>query len=121
MENGANIVQAKRNDPRVTRIGAYLRKYSIDELPQLIKCAQGRYVDRRADGRMRSRMTSAMSNVSIAMRGASNVKPGITGWAQVHGHRGEIHDDSRDAGPARLTTSTMSTTVRSGSTSRSSR
>jgi lipopolysaccharide/colanic/teichoic acid biosynthesis glycosyltransferase len=42
MEDGDHIVQATRNDPRVTRFGARLRRYNIDELPQLVNVIQGR-------------------------------------------------------------------------------
>ena len=92
MENGANIVQAKRNDPRVTRIGAYLRKYSIDELPQLINVLKG---EMSIVGPRPHALAHDQRYVDRLDRYARrhNVKPGITGWAQVHGHRGEIQDD----------------------------
>ena len=93
MENGANIVQATRNDPRVTRIGAYLRKYSIDELPQLLNVLKG---DMSIVGPRPHALAHDQRYVERLDRYARrhNVKPGITGWAQVHGHRGEIHDDA---------------------------
>lgn len=87
VEDGA-ITQVTRNDPRLTRVGGILRKLSIDEVPQLFNVVRGEmslvgprphamahdhYYAQRIDGYTERQ----------------NVRPGITGWAQIHGLRGE--------------------------------
>ncbi|HEY1961478.1 MAG TPA: exopolysaccharide biosynthesis polyprenyl glycosylphosphotransferase [Rhizomicrobium sp.] len=88
LENGNTIVQAKRNDPRITRIGRFLRKTSIDELPQLINVLKGEMslVGPRPHARAHDEYYGArIAGYSLRQQ----VKPGITGWAQVLGFRGE--------------------------------
>ena len=87
-ENGDNIVQAKRNDQRVTKIGAFLRRTSLDELPQFINVLQGRMsvVGPRPHAVAHNEAYRKLIR-GYMMR--HKTKPGITGWAQVNGWRGE--------------------------------
>jgi exopolysaccharide biosynthesis polyprenyl glycosylphosphotransferase len=93
MDDGAVVKQATRTDARVTRIGAHLRRLSIDELPQLLNVLIG---DMSIVGPRPHALAHDQLYVGRLARYARrhNVKPGITGWAQVCGHRGEIADDS---------------------------
>ena len=69
------------NDPRITRSGAFLRRTSLDELPQLINVVRGEMslVGPRAD------MVEQVANYAPEDRRRLAVRPGITGWAQIHG------------------------------------
>ncbi len=87
-EDGETVKQAQKNDSRVTRLGAFLRKTSLDELPQFINVLQGRMsiVGPRPHAvahneEYRQQIFGYMLRHTI--------KPGITGWAQVNGWRGE--------------------------------
>lgn len=86
-----------RDDPRVTRLGALLRRTSIDELPQLINVLKGEMsvVGPRAHvpGMRVEDRTYAETVQEYASR--LRVKPGITGWAQINGMRGGIRDEAR--------------------------
>jgi lipopolysaccharide/colanic/teichoic acid biosynthesis glycosyltransferase len=87
-EDGPTIKQAQRNDPRITRLGAALRKTSIDELPQLINVLRGEMslVGPRPHAIAHDNHYDKLI-ASYAFR--HHVKPGLTGWAQVNGLRGE--------------------------------
>lgn len=82
------FVQASKNDPRVTRIGAFLRRTSLDELPQLFNVIQGSMslVGPRPHP---LKLDDDFRHVIPALHSRYCVKPGITGWAQINGFRGE--------------------------------
>lgn len=83
--------QTSRGDPRVTRVGAILRRFSLDELPQLFNVLRGdmsivgprpHAVSTKAEGQL-------FEEAVATYMARHHVKPGITGWAQVNGWRGE--------------------------------
>jgi putative colanic acid biosynthesis UDP-glucose lipid carrier transferase len=87
LEDGPSIVQAQCGDKRLTRLGAWLRRTSIDELPQLINVLDGSMslVGPRPHAVAHdNEFDKIVRNYAFRRR----VKPGLTGWAQVHGCRG---------------------------------
>jgi putative colanic acid biosynthesis UDP-glucose lipid carrier transferase len=87
MENGADVKQAVADDPRTTRIGRTLRRYSLDELPQLVNVLNGEMS--LVGPRPHAMAHDSYYGTHIADYGHRfAVKPGMTGWAQINGHRG---------------------------------
>jgi len=87
-EDGASVAQAKRNDPRVTPFGAFLRQTSLDELPQFFNVLKGdmSIVGPRPHAVAHNELYRSKIHGYMLRH---KVKPGITGWAQVNGWRGE--------------------------------
>jgi putative colanic acid biosynthesis UDP-glucose lipid carrier transferase len=87
-EDGENIPQAKQGDVRITPLGAFLRRFSLDELPQFINVLQGSMsvVGPRPHALAHNEQYRKLIKGYMLRH---KVKPGITGWAQVNGWRGE--------------------------------
>ncbi|VIO65746.1 UDP-glucose:undecaprenyl-phosphate glucose-1-phosphate transferase [Bradyrhizobium ivorense] len=87
-ENGSNVTQAIRQDKRVTRVGRFLRRTSIDELPQLWNVLRGEMslVGPRPHALAHDNYYDQLISKYVYRH---HMKPGLTGWAQVNGFRGE--------------------------------
>jgi putative colanic acid biosynthesis UDP-glucose lipid carrier transferase len=98
-EDGARVVQATKDDQRVTRVGAFLRRTSLDELPQFFNVLQGRMsiVGPRPHAVAHNELYRKQIKGYMLRH---KVRPGITGWAQVNGFRGET--DTLDKMEARI-------------------
>jgi putative colanic acid biosynthesis UDP-glucose lipid carrier transferase len=88
MDNGPKVAQATKDDPRITPFGAFLRRTSLDELPQFFNVLQGSMsiVGPRPHAVAHNEMYREIIKAYMVRH---KVKPGITGWAQVNGLRGE--------------------------------
>ena len=88
MDNGPVVQQATKNDPRITPFGAFLRRSSLDELPQFLNVLQGRMsiVGPRPHAVAHNEHYRKIIRAYMVRH---KVRPGITGWAQVNGLRGE--------------------------------
>jgi putative colanic acid biosynthesis UDP-glucose lipid carrier transferase len=88
MDNGPTVAQATKDDPRITPFGAFLRRASLDELPQFFNVLQGSMsiVGPRPHAIAHNEMYREIIKAYMVRH---KVKPGITGWAQVNGLRGE--------------------------------
>jgi len=98
-DNGPVVKQATKDDPRITRFGAFIRRTSLDELPQFINVLQGRMsiVGPRPHAVAHNEEYRKLIKAYMVRH---KVKPGITGWAQVNGLRGET--DTIDKMKARV-------------------
>ena len=85
--------QTQDQDPRITRIGGFLRKTSIDELPQLFNVLKGEMslVGPRPHAVGMTSEETAVHSIVGDYAHRHRVKPGITGWAQINGSRGPVH------------------------------
>jgi len=90
----ANTKQAQRNDDRLTKIGKFMRRTSLDEFPQFINVFKGEMSIVGPRPHM-LRHTEDYSKIMGQYMVRQFLKPGVTGWAQVHGYRGEIKDEEQ--------------------------
>lgn len=97
----ANDKQAAKHDPRVTKIGYIMRKYSLDELPQFINVLKGEMsvVGPRPHMLKHTELYSTAIDKYMVRH---LIRPGITGWAQVNGYRGETRTVDQMEGRVKL-------------------
>jgi lipopolysaccharide/colanic/teichoic acid biosynthesis glycosyltransferase len=92
-ENGTGAKWATENDPRTTRVGRFLRKYRLDELPQFVNVIRGEmsFVGPRPE---RPRFVEQLREKIPYYDERHSVRPGITGWAQVQYSYGSSIEDA---------------------------
>jgi Undecaprenyl-phosphate glucose phosphotransferase len=95
-DDGDIVRQATRDDPRITRVGRFLRRYNLDELPQLLNVIAGQMSLVGPRPHALAHDHEFQRKIALYAR-RHNVKPGITGWAQVNGLRGETDTDEKMA------------------------
>jgi putative colanic acid biosynthesis UDP-glucose lipid carrier transferase len=100
-ESSGRVTQATRRDPRVTRVGRFLRRTSLDELPQFINVLKGEMsvVGPRPHALEHDDLYKDLVNGYMFRY---RIKPGITGWAQIHGFRGETDRIEKMSGRVKL-------------------
>ncbi len=91
VDDSQTLKQAEKNDPRITKVGAFIRKTSLDELPQVFNVLKGdmSLVGPRPHAVQHDEVYSQRISDYYARH---NIKPGITGLAQVRGYRGETKE-----------------------------
>ncbi len=95
-EHGNQVTQATRHDPRITPIGRFMRRTSLDELPQFFNVLRG---DMSVVGPRPHALShnDLYKDKLVMYMQRHRVKPGITGWAQIHGFRGETDTEEKMA------------------------
>jgi putative colanic acid biosysnthesis UDP-glucose lipid carrier transferase len=95
-DDGGMVRQATQDDPRITPIGRFIRRTSLDELPQFINVLKGEMsvVGPRPHALQHNELYKDRLEMYMLRH---RVKPGITGWAQIHGYRGETDTDDKMA------------------------